>query len=114
MSTARASDVWFSKCGRKVAVRALARSMNDGDGKRFLRKVDIETGMNNSIETFMTRSGNATRKAISLETIKTKMNLKTVLCKNQATSSLDISTSPPFSFSFSLYFNSCVHRVCGW
>ena len=47
MSTARTRDVWFSKCGKKAVVRALARSVNDEDGKRFLRKkgkkVDIET-----------------------------------------------------------------------
>ena len=46
-STARTRDVWFSKCGKNVVVRALARSVNDEDGERFLRKkgenVDIET-----------------------------------------------------------------------
>jgi hypothetical protein len=48
MSTARARDVWFFKCGKKAVVRTPGRSVNlDGDGKRFLRKegekVDIET-----------------------------------------------------------------------
>ena len=39
MSTARAIDVWFFKCGKKAAVRAPGRNVNlDGDGKRFLRK----------------------------------------------------------------------------
>ena len=47
MSTARARDVWFFKCGKKAVVRTPGRSVNlDGDGKRFLRKkgetVDIE------------------------------------------------------------------------
>ena len=78
MSTARARDVWFFKCGKKAVVRAPGRSVNlDGDGKRFLRKegekkIDIEIDISlarrvcrMALDTFMTRRGNA----------KTKKNL---------------------------------------
>ena len=71
MRTARARDVWFSKCGKKAVVRAPARSVNlDGDGKRFPRKkgekVEIEIDISlarrvcrMTLDTFMTRRGNA-------------------------------------------------------
>ena len=73
MSTARARDVWFFKCGKNAVVRAPGRSVNlDGDGKRFLRKngekVDIEIDISlarrvcrMALDTFMIRRGNATK-----------------------------------------------------
>lgn len=91
MSTARARDVWFFKCGKKADVRAPGRSVNlDGDGKRSLRKkgekVDMEIDISlarrvcrMALDTFMTRRGNATKKrAIFLEKIKTKMKGRTL------------------------------------
>jgi hypothetical protein len=110
MRTARARDVWFSKCGKKAVVRAPGRSVNlDGDGKRFRRnegeRVDIETDISlarrvrrMALDTFMTRRGNANKKYQRI----TRPKAKTLLCKrNQATASLDLSTLAHHSASAS-------------